>query len=628
MSLIGRRSLALLATTALVVSACSASTTPAPASVAPPASAAASSAAASAAPASAAPSPSPSAAVGPDLTNTNYKPEPVGKTGGKLVLGEWQEPVTIWWDESDNSATDVEAFGPSLWSLWNATADYKWYGQLASNVPTVANGGVVLNGTGMDVTINLRPGAMWSDGQPITCDDLDYQVKWQMDPTQVGNIQGQVGWQNISGVDGGTGTNCVAHFTNIPKGATTAVYEGYLGLWAPLLPKHYLQTVSVADAFTKLYTQAAPQNGVYSGPYMPTKWAAGAEIDYVPNPQFWSTIKKSTAPFDSVAFKYYSDATAEIAGFKNGETDVAMNYNHNDLATLTTQGIPAAEINAIDGTTYEQQSWNFADLTKKFGATAATALMTAIHYAYNKDDIVARITGGTVTATCNFNSPLVWYYKNIPCPAYDVAKANSILDAAGFTKGSDGIRVAPNGTKVELLGCTSKSRPYRGNTMTLVATQLKQIGVLLDTKQVPTTPDLFGGWTQQGSDVPCNTTHGNFDVAEFAWVSSIDPAGLYPLYYSTYDPSKGDHSGVNYIRVNNPALDAALNELVTTTDLTKIQAAMGTIQDIYVNPDNAFPEIPLYFWKTVELVGTTMHNVVNNATSATNTWNIEDWWRG
>ena len=616
------RGLALLGALAIVAAACGGSATPspaAPASVAPPA---------STAPASTAPSASPSAAAGPDLTATNYKPEPVGKTGGKLVLGEWQEPPTIWSGMYDNSATDVEAFGISNWGLWNATADYKFYGQLATNVPTVANGGVVVNGTSMDVTINLIPGANWSDGKPITCDDLAYEVQWMNDPGQVGNVQGTIGWQNISGVDGGTGTNCVAHFTKIPKGGNTAVYEGYLGLWTPLLPKHYLQTVAVADAPTKLYTQASPQTGVYSGPYIPTKWAAGAEIDYVPNAQFWSTIKKATAPFDSVVFKYYTDATAEIAGFKNGETDVAMNYNHTDLATLATQGIPTTAIDSIDGTTYEQHSWNYADLTKKFGADGAKALMTAIHYAYNKDEIIQRITGGTVTATCNFNSPLTWYFKNIPCPAFDVAKDNSILDTAGFTKGSDGIRVAPNGTKVELLGCTSKSRPYRGNTMKLVATQLKQIGVLLDTKEVPTTPDLFGGWTQQGADVPCNTTHGNFDVAEFAWVSGIDPAGLYPLYYSTYDPSQGDHSGVNYIRVNLPALDTALTDLVTTTDLTKIQAAMGTIQDIYVNPDNAFPEIPLYFWKTVELKGATMHNVVNNATSATNTWNIEDWWRG
>ena len=129
-----------------------------------------------------APAATPTTPAGPDLTTSSYKAEPVGKTGGKLVLSEWQEPTSVWWNVYDNAATDVEAFGPSMWSLWNATADFKWYGQLATNVPTVANGGVKLTPSGgMDVSINLVPGAMWSDGQPITCDDLAYEVTWFME---------------------------------------------------------------------------------------------------------------------------------------------------------------------------------------------------------------------------------------------------------------------------------------------------------------------------------------------------------------------------------------------------------------------------------------------------------------
>jgi ABC-type transport system substrate-binding protein len=110
-------------------------------------------------------------------------------------------------------------------------------------------------------------------------------------------------------------------------------------------------------------------------------------------------------------------------------------------------------------------------------------------------------------------------------------------------------------------------------------------------------------------------------------VPGIDPAGIYTTYLSTYDPSLGDHGGNNEIRVNIPALDAALNDMNSTVDLVKVAADMKTIQTLYVDPTNAFPEIPLYFWKTVVLKGATMHNVVNNPTSATNTWNIEDWWR-
>jgi len=125
---------------------------------------------------------------------------------GKLVLGDWQEPVSVWYGEYDTSAADVEAFGPSLGASGTSTADYKYYGQLATNVPTVSNGGVKLTSSGgMDVTINLRPAANWSDGQPITCDDLAYQVQWQSGPPARSATFVGIRWvEDITSVDGGT----------------------------------------------------------------------------------------------------------------------------------------------------------------------------------------------------------------------------------------------------------------------------------------------------------------------------------------------------------------------------------------------------------------------------------------
>jgi ABC-type transport system substrate-binding protein len=199
---------------------------------------------------------------GVDLTGTKYKAQPVGYAGGKLVLGEWQFPSSNLY--FDNSFTTVEAMGIGLWSLWNVTADYKYFPQLTTMVPTVDNGGVTITPEGgMDVKIELIPGAQWSDGQPITCQDVADNVTWQMSPDQVGNVFGTYGWGDITSVDGGTGSSCVAHFKK--------QFGGYLGLWSPLLPSHYTKTVPVADAWTKLYPTTDIASGVYSGPYMPTK---------------------------------------------------------------------------------------------------------------------------------------------------------------------------------------------------------------------------------------------------------------------------------------------------------------------------------------------------------------------
>ncbi len=566
----------------------------------------------------------PSASIGSSASQPiPYVPDPVGHIGGSLIVGEFHEPATIWWNVFDNSSSDVQAFGPALWSLWNSTMNSAWYGQLATNVPTVKNGGVKLTSAGgMDVTIDLVAGAAWSDGQPITCDDLAYDVAWFMDRGQVGNIQHRAGWEDIAGVDGGTGSTCTAHFRK--------EYENYLGLWSPVLPRHYLQTVSVADAVTELYTQKDPSRAVYSGPYVPVAWKPGVEIDFIPNRQFWSTIKKAPAPFDSVVLKVYGSSADEAAGFKKGEFDVGGGFNQTDLPILEGAGIAPAAIDIADAPTYEQHSYNLASLSAKFGDQPGRALMEALHYAYDKDRVVERIGYGDLATTCNFSFPKAWWYAAIACPTLDYARAAQILNDAGFRKGSDGILVAPNAKKVELLACATRRRQYETDTLSTLSSLLQaHLGIKFNVTIIPNTnPGGFGGGFPMPAGTPCNIRTGDFDLVEFTRFSGTDPAGIYPLCDSKSSPSDGVATDTaNIIRVKIPALDAALEDMVASADLDKVAANMKTVQQIYVDPAQAFPEIPLYFWKSVSLENARMHNVFSNGTASTVTWNIEDWWR-
>jgi peptide/nickel transport system substrate-binding protein len=553
-----------------------------------------------------------------DITNTKYKPEPPTNFGGTLIEGISGEPVTIWYGIYDTFANDVDAFARSLWSLWNNTSDLKFYGQLAADVPTTANGEVKIIGDKMDVTINLRPGAQWSDGMPITCDDVIYQVKWQLDKGQVGNVLGQTGYEDIDTIDGAGTSTCVVHFKKI--------YEQYLGLWTPLLPAHYLKTVSVADASNHLYTNTDPASGVYSGPYIPTTWAAKAEIDYKPNAKFWDTIKKSKAPFDAVKLIIYGSFDAEIAAFKKGDIDIGLEFNHTNIAAMKAAGIDDKSIDIIPGVTYENETWNFADLTKKLGDAGAKTMMEALHYAIDKDAINARVLGNTVVPSCSFTSNLTWFYADIPCYKFDAAKAAQILKDGGFVKGSDGTLATADGKKAEFIGCIRSDRPYRIATMTLVASQLATLGIKLAVKTT-TQDNLFAGWTKVAADTPCNLVHGNFTVAEYANLALPDPVAIYYSYHSKFIPDVGDHSGQNYARVSRPDLDALLDEIKTTVDLVKIKDAMAKIQALFVDPANAFPEIALYNWQTVLLKSPKMHNVSNNSSAATQSWNDEDLWR-
>jgi len=209
------------------------------------------------------------------LTDTTYKSTTPKVKGGKVTLAEWQYPDTVnpYYAMYE---TDIEVSDSMFDGLLSVTPDMKYIPDLAEQIPTLDNGGVVPNGNGMDVTWKLFPGMFWSDGQPINCDDIKGTWQWVMNKDNSGLAGGTVGWQDVTGVDGGKGTDCVMHFAKI--------YEGYLTLVSPLLPAHYITAIPVKGAQSKLYPMDDLAAGVYSGPYIPVSETRFASITLKPNP--------------------------------------------------------------------------------------------------------------------------------------------------------------------------------------------------------------------------------------------------------------------------------------------------------------------------------------------------------
>jgi peptide/nickel transport system substrate-binding protein len=589
-----KRLVGVLTVAAIVVGACSSSTsTPTQgATVVPPTTV-----------------PSPTGA-GIQLTNTTYKATPAAHTGGTVVLAEWQYPDTLnpYYAQAE---TDIEVTGSMFDSLLNVTPDLKYIPNLTTNVPTVENGGVKIVGAGMDVTWNLKPGMKWSDGQAITCDDLKGTWQWIMNKDNTGLAGGTIGWEDVTGIDGGTGTDCVQHFSK--------PYEGYLSLVAPLLPTHYITTVAVAKATTDLYPLSDPTKGVYSGSYIPTVAKADAEIDAVPNAN-WATISGHAPYLDGVKWKYYGDADAMKQGFKAGEYDLGQDLNDADIPSLAS--FDQSQVVVHGSLTYELHAFNNARLKTEFGDDYTT-IIKAIRLATDREAIAAGPLAGNVTVSNNYISPLTWYNKDVGgSTKADPAGATTLLTNAGWTKGADGY-LAKGGKTLELTYCTT-TRQVRQDTLKLVASQLKAIGIKATVNAKPST-DVFGGWNDTKADTLCNLQHGNFDVAEFAYVSPLDPLGGYNVYHSSGNPDLGQHNGQNITRINLPALDQAYDQVKSQVDFVKVQQAMYAVQDIYGSDQNTY-ELPLYYRKDVWLVSPKLQNFTGNPTTSAGEWNIGDWW--
>ena len=204
------------------------------------------------------------------------------------------------------------------------TTDGKYIPDLATTVPTVENGGVVISGTTFDVKVDLKPDLKWSDGTPLTMDDYVATWKWATDKAQTGCIGCSTGWPDIGGIDESTDKlTATIHFKDL--------YAGWLGfLTRGPWPATYLDSVPVAKA-SSLYPISPDIAKVpFDGPFVITN-ASKTEIDYAPNPDWAGGVSTAHAPYlAGLKFVYYGDKNGEINDFLAGKLDLALGLNQAD----------------------------------------------------------------------------------------------------------------------------------------------------------------------------------------------------------------------------------------------------------------------------------------------------------
>ena len=114
-------------------------------------------------------------------------------------------------------------------------------------------------------------------------------------------------------------------------------------------------------------------------------------------------------------------------------------------------------------------------------------------------------------------------------------------------------------------------------------------------------------------------------LSEFAYQLTFDLFGDYYYSYSSEqiptEANKG--SGYNYLRLNNPDMDAAINTLKAAIDPKDQVQAAYKIQQVYIDQ---VPEVVLYYRNEVRGVSVKLQNFFKNPSTATDMWNIEDWW--
>ncbi len=547
-----------------------------------------------------------------------------------LIMGEWQPAIQLN-PFFTTSFGDFEAIQPAMRGFLTIDSKGNYAPDLATAVPSKANGGLVVDsdGKGMTINVKLKPNLKWSDGQPLTGADFAYTVTWAQDPAQKGCTACAVGFTTTDAA--GKTINLIDKVTVSTDGLSVGIHFNQLyASWlsfltgpATILPQHYMKGIAIADAATKsMPVSAAAAKVPWSGPYMITA-ASPTEVDYAINP-YWAG---GTAPkITNLKFQYFTDKAGMIAAFKNGEIDLAFDMTTADAKDVqgTDPKIGKAEVSPA----WQYEHFDMNNASKNAPFLSDVKVRKAIYESVDKQSIIdAVFPGAGVTPACSNVPPNLWYATSVTCPAYNVSDANTLLDAAGLTKGSDGNRTY-KGNAIDLLLCTTSGNSTRLTELQKLQGYLQAVGLKSHILTADGTSVVFASWadTSTTPDKACEMMRGNYDIVDYAYILGGSPySDNFPAYDSSQWPENAatGHAGVNDTRFSNPAMDAALKILQTAVDQQDQLNAMIAVQQAYIA---GLPEIPIYY--RAETTGVGAHVVGwpgYNPSSIGPTWDPEDW---
>ena len=410
-------------------------------------------------------------------------------------------------------------------------------------VPDLADGMPSVSSDGLVWTVKLKKNAKWSDGTPITADDVLATQKIQADPKL--DTDYSYDWSKLSSIE--------------KVDANTVKYT-LSEKFAPFLVQNLVGYVAPASVYGKIDPSKMRDDPVskaptvFGGAYKLDKWIPGQEFDFSANTNYYN----GRPHYDKVIAKVITDATAAANALING--DVAW---HPSLGESGAGGISKAKASSnVQVHTYEDLGYiDFRMNTRKGHIFDNVLTRQALASVLDKPSIVQAATQGAGAPLWGDIVPASWAYDANSVVKYplDVNKAKSLMQQAGWTIGSDGVATRPNPTGSGTQKFVGKIRvragkPDRLKAAEIIADQVKQIGMQLTPD--PTDFKVFYKPVQTG----------NFDVIIAGFSLTLEPDDYSTAHSSQLQPEH--HEGQNWTGYSNPQLDSLIDQERATVKAT------------------------------------------------------------
>ena len=528
-------------------------------------------------------------ALPPDFVSLPYA-NPDAPAGGKIVFGESGgfdslNPFIV------KGATPAGVSLLTVETLLGRSYDeaFSLYGVLAESVDT--------DETRSFVEFTLRTGAAFSDGSPVTPDD----VLWSFEKLGTeGSPRYAAAWKKIAKSEKVGDRGVRFTFTELDRELPLL-----LGL-RPILKK--------AQWEGRDFTATTLEAPIGSGPYIVAKFEPGKFISFVKNPNWWGrdlAFYNGQHNFDEVRYEYFGDGGVVFEAFKAGEISTYRETNPAKWATnyefpaivagdIVKSEIPHGRPSGIEGFVFNTRKAMFTDWRVR----------QALIEAFNFELVNQTLNGGAVPRIASYYSNselgapagmaasgrvaelltpfmadlLPGAMEGYALPVSDGSEANranirtatALLEQAGWTV-QDGVLKDAGGAvfAFEILLVNGADDNIAAANIYVEA--LKRLGIAATVTTV------------DSAQYKERTTAYDFDMTHYIRSLSLSPGNEQTLYWGALGITEPGTR--NWMGMNSPAAEAMIKTMVTSKDRTEFVAATQALDRILISGRYVVP-----FW--------------------------------
>ena len=518
--------------------------------------------------------------------------------GGTWTDDLYEEPDSLIPNASSETFSDLVDE-----TIWEALFVGNYQGGLepglATEVPTVANDGV--SADLKTWTFHLRKGLEWSDGQPLTAQDVDFTWRYWMNPKFTPAST--------------TGINLITSTTISPDNLSITFhlkqpFEPFASVWADGLsapiPEHIFKNIPPGSALT------SPQNlapTVASGPFMLTSSKPGTSYTVSRNPHYF--LASQGLPYlDKIVFRIVTNTNTILKDLQAGTIDSSW--------FLDVTQVPAYKALTNYTLTANPNASNFEAIYFDFHNPILGTdvdVRKAIAMAIDHQALITTARRGEAVPLCTDHgkSYVPGYQANAPCPPFDPQGAIALLKSDGWTVNPGGVdtRVVNGKTeRLEFQYSTTANNFWRADDELVMQSDMSAIGIKLDISNYPAST-FFGPFLTGGQP-------GKYDIAEFEDSFSYDADDYSLLACSQIPPA-----GFNVTFYCNHQLDNLFIQEESTDNPTQRQQIFDQIHQIYLTQ---FPFITLYGPVDLGIHKNNTHNYAPGPEGASETIGVQNWW--